>query len=281
MRICLLTQHPETFSSRRLLEEAKRLGAVTVLDPLRVRIARPAHVESFDLTLNRVAAVEADSFLATLLQLPQWGRQSNAWETRQQLWDKTRQALWLEARGLPFVPFFAHRGPLTPQDPDWRAFAEAHASERGWVLKVNRGLRGIGVHFIADTRELFAWLETFYRLGDQDFLVQPRLAPGPEFRLTLLGTEVWALLERTGSAGPANFAQGGSARELASPPAELRALVERLSALRLADLACLDILVGPQGPLVSDVNLVPGFEQLEAVTGRNLGRAYLGQLLHS
>lgn len=281
MRICLLSQYPGTFSNLRLCEEAQKRGELVRTDPLSVRIAYPGGAEAFDLTLNRIASVEDDSFLWTLMELPSWGRQSNPWEVRKRLWDKTRQALWLASLGLPFVPFFAHRRALLETDLRWQQFARDHATAHGWVLKVNRGMRGIGVHFLAHTTELFQWLETLYRLGDQDFLIQPRLAPGPEYRVTFVGAKPWAVLEREAMAGPANFAQGGKARELKELPQELKGLVDQLSGHSIAELVSLDILMGSSGPVISDVNLVPGFEQLEAVTGRNLARDYLAHLLDS
>lgn len=281
MRICLLSQFPGTFSNLRLSEEAQKIGELVRIDPLSVRIAWPGAVEAFDLTLNRVASVEADTFLWTLMELPSWGRQSNPWEIRKRLWDKTRQALWLSSQGLPFVPFFAHRRALLETDLRWQQFARDHATAHGWVLKVNRGMRGIGVHFFAHTTELFQWLETLYRLGDQDFLIQPRLAPGPEYRVTFIGSRPWAILERAAMGGAANFAQGGTARELKAIPEDVRRLIEQLSAKPMAELVSLDILMGNSGPVISDVNLVPGFEQLEAVTGRNLARDYLAHLLDS
>lgn len=273
MRFCLLTQNPNTYSSQALFKAVAARGAVDMLHPLKQRITWPESQPSYDVTLNRVSAVDDESFLWTLFQQPRWGRQANCWSLRQALWDKSRQALWLAQRGLPAIPFFMHRGELEESDLAWEQFRHAHQSPHGWVLKVNRGMRGVGVHFFDKTRTLFEWLETLHRINDQDFIIQPRLAPGPEFRLTLLGQETWALLERENLDGVANFAQGGKARELTSIPTDLAMLVRQLTATLWADLVSLDVLMGPSGPVVSDVNLVPGFEQLDHVTGRSLAVA--------
>jgi glutathione synthase/RimK-type ligase-like ATP-grasp enzyme len=214
---------------------------------------------------------------------PVWGQQVNAWEIRQTLWDKTRQSLWMAQQRWPLLPFFTHRGSLTAEDPACRAFHDQHLTADGWVLKMNRGQRGVGVHFLQTEAELLSWCETLWRMGDQDFLIQPRVAQGPEYRLTLLGQKVWAVLERSSDKAVANFAQGGEARELplADWSPELRSLIDRITAHPVAHVLSLDVLVSAQGLVISDINTVPGFEQLEAVTGRNFARDLLGVVLNS
>lgn len=148
---------------------------------------------------------------------------------------------------------------------------------------MNRGQRGVGVHFLATEDELLKWCETLWRMGDQDFLIQPRVAPGPEYRITLLGQKVWAVLERSSAKALANFAQGGEARELplAEWPVELKRLIEQITARPVAHVLSLDVLKSAHGPVISDINTVPGFEQLEAVTGRNFAGDLLKVVLNS
>lgn len=257
-----------------------------VVSPRECRVQWPLQESTprFDLTLNRIANVEEESFTNTLMNWPVWGRQVNAWEIRQKLWDKTRQTLWMAEQGWASLPFFAHRGPLTTEDPSWQNFAKRYATPFGWVLKMNRGQRGVGVHFLKTENELFSWLETLWRMGDQDFFVQPRVPQGPEYRITILGQKVWAVLER--SAVPearANFAQGGEAHELSfnqwSP--ELKRLIDQITARPVADVLSLDVLLSAEGPVISDINTVPGFEQLETVTGRNFAADLWKHLLNS
>jgi glutathione synthase/RimK-type ligase-like ATP-grasp enzyme len=279
MKICLLAHHPDSFASKRLLQELDVRGeGCQVLRPSDVRWRLPWDGENFTLTFNRLAAVESGPFERALARLPCWGLQVNPWELREALWDKAHQALWLGARGVAPVPTFMHQGRLTREDPAWRAFA-AHGAGAGWVLKFNRGQRGVGVHLVPDETALLSWLETFYRMGDQDFLVQPRLL-GQEWRLTLLDGEPWALLNRAPCEhGLGNFAQGGSAREVSwgQAPRELVELASRVAVPGAA--LALDILLGPHGVRVLDVNTVPGVEQLEQVTGRNFTGDWVSKAL--
>ncbi len=279
MKIALLTTRPETASNLRLREAARRLGEVRVVNPWEQKLCLTQERACFDLTLNRVSAVENDPFIFSLMASQRWGRQSNPWEVRQRLWDKSRQALWLHQQGIRALPFFAFRGQLTAADEAWRSFYQRNDRGQGWVLKVNRGMRGVGVHFLKTEGEVLAWCETFYRLGDQDLILQPRLKGGTEWRATFVGGKLWALLERRGADGesPANAAQGGLARELKSAPGDLAPLLEQLTPLA-PEFCSIDILADAAGPVVSDVNLVAGFEQLDAITGRELAREYLGHL---
>lgn len=279
MKIALLSTRPETASNLRLREAARAFGEVSVVHPWEQTLCLAQERTCFDLTLNRVSAVESDPFIFSLMASQRWGRQSNPWELRQALWDKSRQGLWLQRQGISSIPFFSFRGPLAAEDAAWGQFRDTVDRGQGWVLKMNRGMRGVGVHFLRSEAELLAWCETFHRLGDQDLIIQPRLAPAPEWRATFVAGKLWALLERApvDADMPANAAQGGRARELTRVPAELAPLVARLEALA-PEFWSVDILPDRAGPLVSDVNLVAGFEQLEAITGRDLAGDYLRAL---
>ncbi len=280
MKVCLLAHHPDSFASKRLLQElAAREVSCEVRRPEEIRWRLPWDGETFDLTFNRLSAVESGEYERALARLPCWGRQVNPWELREALWDKAHQALWLAARGEQPVASFMHRGLLRPDDPAWQAFRR-HAAGEGWVLKFNRGQRGVGVHQVADEASLFQWLETLHRMGDQDFIVQPRLAAGGEWRLTLLDGEPWALLRRTaGLYGRGNFAQGGVASEVSwsQAPAPLRELPAKLGVGGAA--LALDLWLGPTGVQILDVNTVPGVEQLESVTGRNFSGDWVDKAL--
>lgn len=270
MRACLLAHHPNNFAGKRLQEELR--GKCEVIRPQDMRWSWPSiNNKTFDVTFNRLSTVESGAFERAIGALPSWGKQVNPWDLRLALWDKAHQAMWLGQRGVAAVPSFMVQGELLKDDPSWRAFVQQHGQQE-WVLKFNRGQRGVGVHFVKDETELLAWLETLRRMGDQDFLVQPRLHEGFEGRLVLLDGQPWAWLERTGER--ANFAQGGSAREILwkDAPTAVKKVAEQLSIPGTA--LAIDLWVADQVH-VMDVNTVPGFEQLEAVTGRNFVKEFV------
>lgn len=267
MNVCLLTHHPQLYTHVRLKEELGKHG-------LELQIPRvkelcwvwPNTSAKFDLTFNRLSAVESAPVERALAGSAQWGTQLNPWDLRQRLWDKASQAQWVSSLGLSPVPSLMYQGPLNLVQKTWSDFAQQHRSPLGWVLKFNRGQKGVGVNYLATDEALFSWLETLYRMGDQDFLIQPRLEHQGEYRLTVLNGKPWALLRREGAKG--NFAQGASAVEVPIPSA-LRPLVEVLAGHTLGAYLCVDLLMSAQGPVILDVNSAPGVEQLEQVTGRN------------
>ena len=276
MKVCLLSHHPQLFTQQRFVVEGQALGVdVTVLHPEDTCWVWPNISPHFDVTFNRLTAVDSGAFEMSLSLLPHWGKQVNPWELRQSLWDKSRQVMWLHQFGLTAPASFMHRGSLAPDNPQWQDFSRSFADKGGWVLKFNRGQRGVGVNFIADEAGLFAWLETLHRMGDQDFIIQPRLMNALEYRLTLLNGRPWALLRREGER--ANYAQGGKAQELAPQewPSSIKDICERLRGLDAGTYLSLDILLVDNKAVVLDVNTSPGVEQLEAVTGRN----FIGDLL--
>lgn len=282
MRVCLLTHHPQQFTQERFLAEAReRALELTVLRPTDVCWSWPNNLRPFDLTLNRLSAVESTPYEVSLSALACWGRQVNPWQLRQELWDKSRQVIWLAARGLSAPPTFIFKGPVDRDHPQWREFVQTYDGGLGWVLKLNRGQRGVGVNFLANEEALFGWLETLYRIGDQDFLIQPRLSNTHEYRLTLLSGRPWAVLKRSGSR--ANFAQGGSAQEMALKdcPPGISNIAESLGDLGPGTYLSIDLLDTDLGVRILDVNTAPGVEQLEAVTGRNFVGELLQQALKS
>lgn len=273
MRVSLLTHHPQQFTQQRFVTEARALGfELSVLRPTDICWQWPNKLSKFDVTFNRLSVVDSTAFELSLGGLPTWGVQVNPWELRLKLWDKSRQVLWLAEQGLAPAPTFMHKGHITSEDPQWRAFAQEHDDSKGWVLKFNRGQRGVGVNFLADEAALFGWLETLSRMGDQDFIIQPRLDNTQEYRITLLNGRPWALLKRDG--GRANFAQGGTAEEvpLKDWPKEIQQIIDVLGRVGAGTYLAIDVLLTAKGARILDVNSCPGVEQLELVTKRNFTR---------
>ena len=60
---------------------------------------------------------------------------------------------------------------------------------RCFILKTNRGNRGLGVNIVRGKDSLFSFLETFWAIKDQRFVLQPYINGAKEFRVFLLGGE--------------------------------------------------------------------------------------------
>jgi RimK family alpha-L-glutamate ligase len=103
---------------------------------------------------------------------------------------------------------------------------------------------------------------------------------GRDVRVLVLGERVVGAIERDAAPGEwrTNLAQGGTARPF-RPDAVLERLA--LSAARAvgAHWAGIDLLPTPDGPLVLEVNAVPGWKGLSAATGIDVAAQVLQELL--
>lgn len=270
MRVCLLTQHPHLFTQQRLVSELREFKIeADVIRPENNCWVLPNSAIPYDLTFNRLSSVESGPFETALSSLPRWGTQVNSWDLRLKLWDKARQIIWLNEYDLEAPPSMMIKGPIDQNHLAWKEFVSEHSTGHGWVMKFNRGQKGIGVNFIESEKALFDWVNTLFRMGDQDFLIQPKLSQDQEYRLTLLGGKPWCLLKRYGEKG--NFAQGATAEEVTpgNYPKGIQGLIDRLSDLGDTSYLAIDIIMVNHRPYILDVNTMPGVEQLETVSGRN------------
>ncbi len=251
--------------------------SLEVIDP-QTLILSPVPRNVFDLTLNRISVVEMNEFYSALLHQNCWGRQVNSLELKLQWRDKAHQLLWLSKNGFRIIPFLCLRGKPDRFQGELQAFLSHHQE---WVLKMNRGQRGVGVHTLNSTAELEGWLETLWRMGDQDFLIQPRLKVRHEWRVNLIGTDFMCVLKRASRQGKANAHPEQEVAWVKDPPQELRELVEGFKRAAKFDYLALDILEDAEGLFINDLNTTMGFEQLEKITGYNIARLILDQSIRA
>lgn len=278
MKCALLSLHTSNYASRRLAEEAAQKSlSLEIIDPQSLVVSH-APKACFDLTLNRISVVEMNEFYSALLQQSCWGRQINSLELKLQWRDKAHQLLWLSKNGLKIIPFFCLRGKPEKFQGELQAFLSHHQE---WVLKMNRGQRGVGVHLLSSTAELEGWLETLWRMRDQDFLIQPRLKVRHEWRVSLIGSEFVCVLKRGANLGKANAHTDQEVAWVKDLPHELRKLVEDFKRAAKFDYLALDILEDADGLFINDLNTTMGFEQLEKITGYNIARLILDQSIRA
>lgn len=269
MKCALISLHADNYASRRLSLEAKTLKlALELVDPRTLMLGAPAR-EEFDVTLNRISVVEMNAFYSALLHQNFWGRQVNPLELKLRWSDKAHQLLWLAQEGFATIPFRALRGRPDQFTDSLEGFLNL---SQEWVLKMNRGQRGVGVHMLGSSAELLGWLETLWRMEDQDFLIQPRLKVVNEWRVSLVGSEFLCVLKRSPVAGKANAHAGQEVEWVKNPPRGLVELVERFKQAVQFDYLALDILEDESGLYINDINTTMGFEQLEKITSYNIAR---------
>lgn len=169
---------------------------------------------------------------------------------------KSSQYEFFNSQGLPALPWWR----LTEWKNDF--------SEASFLVKPDLGQGGWGIQ-VFGLRELESWREKQTEKGDLSWIIQP-YTKASEYRVFFVGQERYTLLrEPAGLQKAANFTQMG--KVLFVPmPLHLVSLVEELITKSSAYYGAIDLLDTPSGPKFLELNVVPGIEQLEKITGINI-----------
>lgn len=284
MKIALLSQNKTLYSIRRLRQEAKALGfeGCDVLNPLRCQLVLHGsqsriqylgkNLPSYDAILPRIGSSITEYGLSVvqhfeLLQTLCINGSQGIWESRNKL--RSLQRLQGAGIGVPHTV-------LSRTTEDLYAAVEA---VRGLpvILKTLQGTQGIGVMLIHTPASLESVLSTLQKLNQnafiQQFLTQD---PGQDYRILVVGQQAVAAMKRSAPQGDfrSNIHRGGSGTPVRLSPAYARLAVLATRTLHL-EVAGVDLIRGPKGPLVLEVNSSPGFEGLEKATGINVAQAIM------
>ncbi|MEU5432390.1 hypothetical protein AB0G73_03315 [Streptomyces sp. NPDC020719] len=174
--------------------------------------------------------------------------------------DKALAAAIGRARGLPMPATYAAAVP--------ELLTEIPESEYPLVVKPVDGSAGRGVCLVPTPDHLVAMLP---ELAGQGMLVAQPYVPnsGVDLKVYCVGGELYAT-ERCSPLHPDH-----SVRERrVALPAEVAATVSQVGAVYGLDLYGVDVLLGPDGPVVVDVNDFPSFRQVPDAAAR-VARAVL------
>ncbi|MGW8779675.1 ATP-grasp domain-containing protein [Streptomyces sp. NPDC055796] len=175
--------------------------------------------------------------------------------------DKALAAAIGRAGGLPMPPTYAVARP--------DLLREIPAAQYPLVVKPADGSSGRGVHLVSSPGELEALLPDL--AGEHMLIAQPYVAnSGTDIKVYAVGGELFAT-ERCSPLHP-----DPAVRERRVPlSAEVAAIAAQVGAVYGLDLYGVDVLLGPDGPVVVDVNDFPSFRQVPDAAAR-VGRAVLG-----
>jgi RimK family alpha-L-glutamate ligase len=189
--------------------------------------------------------------------------------------DKYLSLARLAAAGLPV--------PRTLVVQDVARVAEAWDALGGdCVMKPLFGSRGRGLHRLNDRAALSAWLdlpETRQRPQAVVYLQEFIHHGGWDARLFVLGSDVFAM-RRWAKAGEwrTNIARGGRPEPFAAPQAWIDVALRAATTLE-TDIAGIDLVQSADGsPVILEVNAVPGWQALQAVTGIDIAAQVVGFL---
>ncbi|MDD3042432.1 MAG: 30S ribosomal protein S6--L-glutamate ligase [Methanosarcinaceae archaeon] len=278
MKIGILSQEPETYSTRRLLEAGAEKGhEMQVIDTLRcymnITSSKPRihymgqPLSGYDAVIPRIGASITFYGSAVVRQFEMMGVfpvNGSLAITRSR--DKLRalQLLSKKGVGLPITGY--------ARSPDDIADVIKMVGGAPLVIKLLEGTQGIGV-VLAETRnEAESVIEAFLGLN-VNIMVQEYIkeSGGEDIRCFVVGNRVVAAIKRKAKEGEfrSNLHRGGKATPEKITPEERRMAVKAARIMGLC-VAGVDILRSDRGPLVMEVNSSPGLEGVETTTGKDI-----------
>lgn len=283
MNIKILSRNPNLYSTRRLVEAAKkRKHDVQVIDPLKCDLViekrnpniyyKGEYILDTDAIIPRIGASVTFYGTAVVRQFEMMGAFSTIdSEALVRSRDKLRslQVLSRAKIGLPKTVF-------TNYSRDVNGVIQ-QVGGTPLVIKLLEGTQGLGV-VLAETKnaaksviEAFNGLQA--RVIVQEFIKE---AKGADIRVFVVDGHVVGAMKRQGKEGEfrSNLHQGGSAEVIELTDEEEIAAIKAAKAMRLG-VAGVDLLQSARGPLILEVNSSPGLEGIEKATGKDIARTII------
>ena len=283
MKIAILSRNPQLYSTKRLVNAARRRGhSVAIIDPLRgymniTPTAPEIHYRGRPLTgieavIPRIGTSVTYYGLAVLRQLEAMGVKAlNSSDAVARSRDKllALQLLANKGIGMP-ITGFAH-------SPDDTQDLIGLVGGAPLVVKLTEGNQGVGVVLCETQSAATSVIEAFRGL-DAYFLVQQfvKEAGGSDIRCFVVGGQVVAAMQRQAAPGEfrSNLHRGGHATNIQITRLE-RSTAIRAARLLGLNVAGVDLLRTAKGPMVLEVNSSPGLEGIERTTGENIAAAII------
>jgi len=278
MKINILSRSRTLYSTKRLVEEAKRAGhKVQVIDPLQCDIKLERKQPSVyydgmklvtpDAIIPRIGA--SITFYGTAI-VRQFESMDCFTTVSSQALVRSRDKLQSLQRlsssgvGMPktvFTNFGAHTDDICEL-----------VDGPPVVIKVLEGTQGIGVNLAMTLEEADLLLDSHNGLQSrviiQEFIKE---AGGADLRAFVVGGKIVGAMKRQAKEGEfrSNLHQGGSAVRVQLTEDEEDTAIAAARSLGLG-VCGVDILQSSRGPLVLEVNSSPGLEGIEGATGQNI-----------
>jgi ribosomal protein S6--L-glutamate ligase len=274
MKLAILSRAPRSYSTARLRAAAEQRGhVVRVLNTLRFGIDlsgddpdlqyRGRPLSDYDAILPRIGNSITYFGTAVVRQFEQMDVYTpNTANGISNARDKLRatQILSRHNIAMPETAFVRNRADVRP--------AIERVGGAPVVIKLLEGTQGIGVILAPEVKVAEAIIETLHS-ANQNVLIQRFVSEsrGRDIRALVVGDRVVAAMRRTahGDEFRSNVHRGGSveAVELAADFEQAAVRSAQIMGLRVAGV---DMLEGPDGPLVMEVNSSPGLEGIERAT---------------
>ncbi|HVO86344.1 MAG TPA: RimK family alpha-L-glutamate ligase [Candidatus Binatia bacterium] len=280
MKIAILSKGPANFSTKRLVEEAKKRGHdVEVINytqcEARIEQNKPVILykgevlSGFDAIIPRIASSYTRYGSAIVRQFEMQGvftTTSSISIVRSR--DKLRSIQLLSRAGVGIPKTIFSRG-LSDMDMVMEELGGPPI-----IIKLARGTHGRGVVLAESRKAARSVLQGFYLMDDDgaNILMQEYVeeSAGTDIRAFVVGGQVIASMKRQSLNDDfrSNLHQGGEGSTIKLTDDERRTSLKAAKAMGLS-ICGVDMMRSKRGPLVLEVNSSPGFG-IEQVTGRDV-----------
>ena len=230
-------------------------------------------IKTKDLPYDFIVVVDKDKYILKALE-SSGIKLFNSAESVELCDDKLLTFFALSNQGIPMPKTMGI--PLNYVNGDASAFLEKAGEKLGYpiVIKTNFGSMGTGVYLANSFDEL---KEVEAKLRPSSTLLQEFIpsSKGHDTRVILIGNKVTAAYKRVSDKGDfrSNIALGGHGEKITLPK-QTKELCEKVSRILKLDYCGIDVLDGPNGPLICEVNSNAFFAEAEKVTGIDIAATY-------
>jgi len=283
LRIAILTQEPNNYSNRRMIEAAELRGhVVDCIHTSRCYMSINAHkpevhydgkaLPRYDAVIPRIGSSMTFYGMAVVRQFEAMGvyclnKAAPIGQSRDKL--LSHQVLAAHRLGMPTTAF-------AKSSHDTKGILDL-VGGAPVVVKLLESTQGKGV-VLADTRSTASAIVDAFRGLKAHFLVQEfvKEAGGSDLRCFVVGGKVVGAMMRTAKAGEfrSNVHQGGSVKKVALTKEERRTAIKAAKVLKL-NVAGVDILRSDSGPKILEVNSSPGLQGIEEATKKDIAGAII------
>lgn len=278
-KIIISSESSNLYTTKRLMAEGDKLKrSTTWINPYSSSLSIANKIAPNGTYLIRTTGVRYDDFDLTCARRYAFLKYKivNPVESIITFRSKELQAIFFNEQQLNSIPSFMYRGALT--DSMWEALLKLSPSG-DYILKMSRGNQGIGVNLVRGKQSLRSFLDTFHAMKDQRFLIQPFVGHKKELRVFMIKHEIQAIVERTISAGDfRGNAKRSAGKIIKKIPKSLRDELTRASVESGLSYCGIDLIYDGDDFIFLEINPVPGFEQIEILSKKNIARELITQL---
>ncbi|MBD64747.1 MAG: 30S ribosomal protein S6--L-glutamate ligase [Halobacteriovoraceae bacterium] len=286
MKLAILSKEPNNYSTKRLVEAAKKRGhTVKVLNTLKFAIDleqedpdlyyMQKRLGHYDAILPRIGASITYFGTAIVRQFQQMDvYTSNTADGILNSRDKLRsfQILSKHKIGIPATTFVKDKKDVLP--------AIERVGGAPVVIKLLEGTQGIGV-LLANTVEMATSIIELLQSQKQNVLIQKFVAEskGKDIRAIVVGDRVVAAMRRVaqGQEFRSNVHRGGLTEPVELDD-EYKETAIRAAKIMGLGIAGVDMLEGKDGPQIMEINSSPGLEGIEGCTKLDIAGAFIDHI---